>query len=233
MADFSDMEKKSEVKKPFIGYYGIWVTLTYLSIVSSLLGMFLALNGKIGAAIFCLMVCGLCDMFDGTVARMRDRTKDQESYGIQVDAIADIVSFGVFPVILGYSIGAHLALSNNQMPAMIISFAIANFYVLAAVIRLAYFNVMEIKLHDKNERRTHYVGMPVTLVSLLIPLLYAVCIALRLNLAFVYNIMLLVFAIAFLLKFKTPKIRGRYLLFFILAGVPIAVFLIWSIGVRS
>ena len=59
-----------------IGYYNYTVILTYMSLVSSVLGIFLSMGvGNIGIhpeyAIICLMVSGLCDMFDGKVARTK------------------------------------------------------------------------------------------------------------------------------------------------------------------
>ncbi|MCL2365541.1 MAG: CDP-alcohol phosphatidyltransferase family protein [Oscillospiraceae bacterium] len=232
LAHSSERDDKSTRKKPIIGYYGTWVTLTYLSIVSAVLGMFLALQGYIGFAVICLMICGLCDMFDGPVARMRDRTKDQESYGIQVDALADIISFGVFPVVLGYSAGIYQIFPGLPNLGIITSMAVAALYILAALIRLAYFNVIEIKLHDNGERRTHYEGMPVTFVAILIPLIYAICVVYDIALAGVYNVMLVIIAAAFLVKVKVPKVRGRYLIIFLLIGLPIVIYLIWNIGVR-
>jgi len=219
--------------KPIIGYYGIWVTLTYLSVTSAVVGMFLALRGNIGAAIICLMICGLCDMFDGTVARLRDRTTDQESYGIQVDALADIVSFGAFPIVIGYAIGAYEILANSPSLGLGLSIAASALYILAALIRLAYFNVIEIKLYNKDEKRTHYVGMPVTMVALLIPLVYAICLIFNIELHMIYNVMLAIISVAFLIRVKIPKIKSRYLLFFLLIGLPIAVYLIWNIGART
>lgn len=58
-----------------IGYYNYTVILTYMSLVSSVLGMFFAMGikGDIHPeyAIICLMISGLCDMFDGKVARTK------------------------------------------------------------------------------------------------------------------------------------------------------------------
>ena len=232
LAGSSESDEKLTRKKPIIGYYGTWVTLTYLSIVSAVLGMFLALMGYIGFAVICLMICGLCDMFDGTVARMRDRTKDQESYGIQIDALADIVSFGVFPVVLGYSAGIYQIFPNIPSLGIIISMGVSAIYILAALIRLAYFNVIEIKLHNNGGRRMHYEGMPVTFVAILIPLVYAISLVYDIALAGVYNVTLFIIAVAFVVKVKIPKVRGRYLIIFLLIGLPIAIYLIWNIGAR-
>ena len=53
-----------------LGYYHYGVILTYLSLVSSVIGISMTLNGRhITLAIVCLMVSGCLDAFDGRVAR--------------------------------------------------------------------------------------------------------------------------------------------------------------------
>ena len=228
-----DEPKKAKRKKPFVGYYKIWVMLTYLSVVSALVGMSFAVGGNIVLAIICLMTCGLCDMLDGPVARRKKRTEREKNYGIEIDALADLISFGVFPVVIGYAVGFGTLFQNNDTLRLIIGIAIAAFFVLAALIRLAYFNAVEIELQQKNEKRKFYVGMPVTFVSIVIPLVYIVCDLINASFASVYPAMLFIIALAFLSRIKFPKIKGRYLVVFLLIGLPIAVFLIWSIGARA
>ena len=59
----------------FIGFYGASVVLTYLGAAFSVVGMILAFLGNIPAAIMCLILAGVCDMFDGTVARACKRSE--------------------------------------------------------------------------------------------------------------------------------------------------------------
>jgi len=233
MNDIELSVEETEVKskrKPFIGYYKIWVMLTYLSAVSAVVGMFFALDGSIVLAIICLMVCGLCDMLDGPVARRKKRTEREKNYGIEIDALTDLVSFGVFPVVIGFSLEFVNVPYINDSVRLVIFITIAAVYVLAAIIRLAYFNAVEIELQQKKEKRKYYVGMPVTFVSILIPLAYTICFILDTAFASVYPVMLFVIAVAFLTRIKFPKVRGRYLVIFLLVGLPLVVFLVWSIG---
>ena len=224
-------DKKSGKPGVFIGYYGFWVNLTYLSVVSAVAGMYFALGGNIGYAIFCLMVCGLCDMFDGPVARLAKRTKREEGYGIQLDALADIISFGFFPAVIGYAVGTHYLSQEYASIGMIVSIAIAAIYVLAALIRLAYFTVIEVELQHKNERRTYYEGLPVTFVALIIPMVYSVCLIFNIALSAVYDVMLLIVSILFVLRVKIPAMKGSQRLIFLFIGLPLAIYLIWNIGV--
>jgi len=228
-----DDAEKITKKKPFLGYYKIWVMLTYLSVVSAIVGMSFALGGNIVLAMICLMTCGLCDMLDGPVARRKKRTEREKNYGIQIDALADLVSFGVFPVVIGYATGFGYISQGNYALRPILFIVVAAIFVLAALIRLAYFNTIEIELQQKKEKRKHYVGMPVTFVSMIIPMVYSVCFLLDASFASVYPVMLFIISVAFLSRIKFPKIKGRYLVIFLLVGIPLAVFLVWSVGARA
>ena len=230
-----NLKRKRGRPAPIIGYYRYWVVLTYLSAVSAVVGMYFALSGHVGIAVFCLMVCGLCDMLDGPAARRKERNEREKSYGVQIDSLTDLVSFGVFPVVIGYSLGA-INLNFDEGPVssgMVISTGIAAIYVLAALIRLAYFNVIEIELQGKREIRKYYEGLPVTSVAILIPLVYSICLIFDVLLSLVYPAMLFFIAVAFVARVRIPKIRGRYLVIFLIIGLPIAIFLIWNIGVSK
>ena len=58
-----------------LGVYDYTVILTYISLWISIGGMMLSLNGHLDLAVLCLALSGLCDMFDGKIARTKkDRT---------------------------------------------------------------------------------------------------------------------------------------------------------------
>lgn len=62
----------------FIGYYNYTVILTYISLFCSIAGMLFTVNGWYKMAVLCLALSGLCDMFDGKIARRKtDRTDDE------------------------------------------------------------------------------------------------------------------------------------------------------------
>ena len=145
-----------------IGFYSYTVVLTYLGLASAAMGMILTFQGFAKYALFCLAFSGLCDMFDGKVARLKkDRTEDEKRFGIQIDSLCDVVCFGAFPMILCYSIGM-------RGPAGI---SILGFYLIAGVIRLAFFNVMEEKRQDEtDEARKYYQGLPITSIAIILPL---------------------------------------------------------------
>ena len=145
-----------------IGFYSYTVVLTYLGLASAAMGMILTFQGFAKYALFCLAFSGLCDMFDGKVARMKkDRTEDEKRFGIQIDSLCDVVCFGIFPMILCYSIGMR----------GLAGISILVFYLIAGVIRLAFFNVMEEKRQEEtDEARKYYQGLPITSIAIILPL---------------------------------------------------------------
>ena len=137
-----------------LGFYNYTVVLTYVGLACSVFGMMQALNQNYKLAVLFLVLSGACDMFDGKVARSKtDRTEEEKRFGIQIDSLCDLVCFGVFPAVIGYSLGVK---GNVERLCLV-------FYVLAAVIRLAYFNVTEeTRQKQTNEVRKYYQGLPVT-----------------------------------------------------------------------
>lgn len=182
----------------FIGFYDYTVILTYLSLLSALVGMALSQRGQFTAAVLCLLVCGICDAFDGIVARSKKgRTEEEKNFGIQIDSLVDAIAFGVFPAMLCRHMGLSSVLGS------VCCFA----YVLCAVIRLGFFNVLE-QQRQKTEGGCNkfYRGLPVTSVSMLLPVFY--CLRFLLEDAVftqLLHIMLAVMAFLFILDFSVKK----------------------------
>ena len=147
-----------------LGYYNYTVILTYVGLACSVFGMMQALNQNYKLAVLLLVLSGACDMFDGKIARSKkDRTEEEKRFGIQIDSLCDLVCFGVFPAIIGYSLGVK---GNIERLCLV-------FYVLAAVIRLAYFNVTEeTRQKQTSEVRKYYQGLPVTSAAAIFPLIF-------------------------------------------------------------
>ena len=147
-----------------IGFYDYTVILTYISVISAVLGMVCAHRDSFGAAMLCLFLSGFCDAFDGTVARTKkNRTEDEKAFGIQLDSLCDVVSFGVAPAFTCYCMGV------NTVPGLVILCV----YVVCAVIRLAFFNVQEAKRQQvESGCNKYYRGLPVTSSAIILPAFY-------------------------------------------------------------
>jgi CDP-diacylglycerol--serine O-phosphatidyltransferase len=92
------------------------------------------------------------DAFDGRVARM---TKTQSDFGMELDSLADVVSFGAAPALLVYK----WALAPLGTVGLVISFSFAA----CGALRLARFNVLAIR-GDKGSSR-FFVGLPIPLAA--------------------------------------------------------------------
>lgn len=187
-----------------IGFYNYSVILTYVSLLSSVFGMTQAIHGRFKTAIFCLALSGLCDMFDGKIARaMKNRTEDEKSFGIQIDSLCDMVCFGVFPAMICYLLGVR----------GIIGMIVIAIYCVNSVIRLAFFNVMEAKnalVSETGEK--FYKGLPITSMAIVLPLVFMVQFfipdwAFRICL----YVALLVVGILFVVDFKLKKPKNSTL----------------------
>lgn len=186
-----------------LGYYNRSVILTYIGLISAIVGCGCAMVYNTLAALICLLICGVCDMFDGTIARATKRNEEEKVFGIQIDSLCDLVSFGVLPSILLLSV-------SISIPAIII----AALFTLAAVIRLAFFNVHEqIRQQASSEDKSGSRGLPVTFSAWLIPSVF-----LLQPLSFkwfpvILMAAMLLIAIAFVVDFQLKKPRKKWLLY--------------------
>ncbi len=220
-----------------IGYYDYTVILTYLSPLSAVSGMALAMTGHPVWATMCLLFCGLCDMFDGMVARTKkNRTAEEKAYGIQIDSLSDIVAFGVLPAVIV------LTLCRGCWYA----YAIAPLYVLAGLIRLGYYNVTEeIRTQDTDEVRKSYSGLPITSAALIFPIffcgmaVYCICTYgdilpyKEMFAGTVFGVVLTALTaltgLCFILPFKIRKPRTKELFAFLIVGILIAAVLLLAL----
>ena len=185
-----------------IGVYDYTVILTYLSMVSAVIGIVQASKGCFGGAILCILACGICDAFDGMVARTKkNRTEDEKSFGIQLDSLCDVVSFGVAPAFLCYCMGVD----------SVLGLVCICLYSLCALIRLAFFNVLETKRQQVEAGcNKFYRGLPVTSISIIFPMVYLLRgVFTDAVFAGILHGMLIVVAFLFILDFKVPKIDIR------------------------
>lgn len=207
-------------KSPIIGFYGYWVILTYLALISAVAGICFAISGYPDTAVICMVISGVCDTFDGTVARTAKRTPIEKNFGIQIDSLADVISFGVLPAAISYCLydcfGSHTPLMT------VLTVAVAGLYVLCALIRLAYFNVTEEEMTSRGEKRTYYEGLPVTISSLILSVSYAVLGGLP-QISTIFTGLLLVLACAFVSRFHIPKFKLKYMVILGFTGLGVII----------
>ena len=208
-----------------IGFYNYTVILTYISLVISAVGIGLAVTGDPFSAMLCLMASGVCDMFDGMIARTRKKSTDEEKrFGIQLDSLCDIVCFGVLPAATG------ITMAEGQSTLLqVASWAFGALLILGALIRLAYFNVTEeTRQATEGGRRKSYLGVPVTTSAMVFPLMFALSLLLPapLNL-WIYPAFVLITAVSFITPVKVPKSHGQGLVVMGLIGLAEAALMFW------
>lgn len=181
-----------------IGFYDYTVLLTYMSLFSAVTGITFAAHSRFAIAVFCLFVSGFLDAFDGIVARTKkDRTEDQKNFGIQIDSLVDLIAFGILPAAICYFIGL------DGILGMCLEFLLC----LCAVIRLAFFNVLETKRQrEQGGMNKYYRGLPVTAISIIMPVVYILGRFMPDDMFIIaLHIMLAVTAFLFVLDFSVKK----------------------------
>ena len=102
----------------------------------------------------------VCDVLDGYVARL-DHTR-QSALGADLDSLADVISFGVAPAVLGFTLGL-----RGGWDMLILTF-----FVVCGVSRLARFNVTAAALADADTGKVKYFeGTPIPTSIVLVLLL--------------------------------------------------------------
>ena len=104
-----------------------------------------AMRGEFHIAAPFIGIAFIMDALDGRVARLMGSTS---AFGIQLDSLADVISFGMAPAILSFAWGMH------ELGRW--GWAIAFLFVAAAALRLARFNIQTVAAPDKR----YFVGMP-------------------------------------------------------------------------
>jgi CDP-diacylglycerol--serine O-phosphatidyltransferase len=102
-----------------------------------------AMRGEFAAAAPFIGIAIVLDMLDGRIARMTGTTSD---FGVQLDSLADLISFGMAPAVLVFQWGLQ--------PLGRLGWAIGFLYVTAAALRLARFNI------QSNTDKRYFVGLP-------------------------------------------------------------------------
>jgi len=221
-------------RKLFIGYYHYGVILTYISVAAAITGICFSVGGNRErcpwVGVICLLISGVCDAFDGAVARTRkNRTREDQMFGERIDSLSDLIAFGVAPAMIGFG------MKINRW-FFIPVYAV---FVLCALIRLAYFDVTEeIRTEDPNcGKRKYYEGLPVTAVAFGVPIFYLIAtmfpefsVARTAVMLFGY----LLIAVLFVCPFKLPKpsIKGIVVIMAVLAVI-LAVLLTVHLKVLS
>ncbi len=90
----------------------------------------------------------VCDILDGFIAR---RLSHHSPWGLDLDSLADVISFGVAPAVLGFTLGL-----QGLWDTLILIY-----FVVCGISRLARFNVTAATLADQTGKVKYYEGTPI------------------------------------------------------------------------
>ncbi len=182
----------------FIGVYNLANFVTLLGLASAIVACFSS-STNILLAVCMFLLSGLCDMFDGRIARgAGSRTRKEKLFGIQIDTVCDMVSFGIAPVVIAYNCGFK---SWYDMAVYIV-------YAACAAIRLAYFNTQAIEeTPDLNMKA--FTGVPVPFSCMVLPplMILNALVANHLVVNLVFDLVYLAVGIAFIANVKIKKLN--------------------------
>ena len=154
--------------------------VTLSNAVCGLVSIGLVFHKQFGLAAGFLLLAMVFDFFDGKVARW---TKQSNELGMELDSLADAISFGAAPALFAFGM-------TNVSAPYIVAYL---FFVCCGILRLARFNVSNIK--------GGFEGMPITVNGLLIPVLYFLSVPLV-----VYPILLLISGCLMISTIKIKKL---------------------------
>lgn len=105
-----------------------------------------------------LVVALIADVLDGAVARA---TKKHSVLGADLDSLADVVSFGAAPAVVGFTLGL-----DGGWDALILMFFVA-----CGISRLARYNVTSSAMSDASGKVRYYEGTPIPTSLVLVAVL--------------------------------------------------------------
>lgn len=133
--------------------------LTLGNLLAGCIGLWFVMQGNLVSASYCIFISLVCDFFDGFLARALQAYSD---LGKELDSLADLVSFGVLPAFILFSLveqscGSQctVGLFGFYKPFMVFALALMSAY------RLAKFNI-------DTRQSDQFIGVPTPANGLLI-----------------------------------------------------------------
>ncbi len=210
------------MRKRLLGFYDYTVVLTYCGMLAAFWGILQAIGRHYGSAVVGLMLAGCCDLFDGAVASTKERSASERRFGIQIDSLSDLISFGALPAVLVY-----MLLDGQHVSAGLFG----GVYLLCALIRLAYFNVTEEERQERaGGKREYYLGLPVTSIAVLLPAVYLMFALGIFRSGGCFLAMLALTALGFVLPVEIRKPRTPGKIVFVAFGILEALAVIFFLG---
>lgn len=142
--------------------------ITLMAICSGMTAIRFSFDGNFNLAMIAVLLAAILDGLDGRIARALKATSQ---FGAELDSLADVINFGVVPAIILY-IWDLKNLGNFGWLACLL-------YVIAIILRLARFNVMDLKSENIFNAsdvamptpltpRAYFIGVPAPMAAILV-----------------------------------------------------------------
>ncbi len=179
----------------FLGYFNLANFVTLLGLATSVTAMFAAVAHEFKIAILLFAFAGVCDSIDGKLARNRIDHSDTKVtvFGVMLDSLCDLVSFGVTPCVIAYAFGN----------ISVFDLAVYILFCVFGAIRLAYYNTRALC----SDGRYHgFIGVPITTSVVLLPPIIALAMVLDpVFVSYVLRVFFVALGFAFILKIKIDR----------------------------
>jgi CDP-diacylglycerol--serine O-phosphatidyltransferase len=129
--------------------------LTLFNLISGVKAIYFAFGNNIQTALLLMIVGGVFDFFDGFVARL---LKVSGELGKQLDSLADLISFGLLPGVMVFTVQRELILNNaggfNELSPL-------NWIYLISPILIPVFSAIRLGKFNIDTRQTSsFLGLP-------------------------------------------------------------------------
>ena len=186
------------LKSTGMGYFlAIPDAISILNLAFGFIAVLMVVDSHLTLASLCILVALIFDSVDGWVARKLER-EDRFGFGKNLDSMSDIVSFGVAPAAILYSIGSGMSDWIGYLSAIVCLIVLV-----CGMLRLSRYNVIADRIQYKG-----FIGLPIPTVAVLLATYY---------LSGIFNIaiacILLVFASYLMIStIRFPKFDNIYLI---------------------
>jgi len=149
------------------GFFSLMTTMSGFSLLER--GAIAEATTRFDHAAIAIGIAFLFDSLDGRIARM---TRSTTEIGIQLDSLADVVSFGMAPAILAYA-WSYGTVFKGWENASQLAWFLTFMYVICGGFRLARFNVQAVRPRPLAEGtakvdKKSFVGLPIPVAGCLI-----------------------------------------------------------------
>ena len=188
------------LKSVGMGYFlAVPDIISILNLVFGFLAILMVLDNQLTYASLCILLAVVFDSVDGWVSRKLNRV-DPLGFGLNIDSLADIVSFGVAPMSMLFSLGADISSWAGYLVAIVTVLT-----VVAGLLRLTRYNVIANKINYKG-----FIGLPIPATAMVLVTYY---LSGLFNIV-VASVLMILAAYLMISTIRYPKVDNYYLIGF-------------------